>query len=168
LLEAIKQSCASVRSASLTEQIDTTTSAGRLQFHIFGALAQFEREAIRERTRAGLAAARARGRLGGRPPLVTPEKLAAAQLMRERKHTMNEIVQALGVSRATLYRHLALADSPRYAPGPVSSPRPSLPRRPPLPTLVSVPPWSGGSRCAAAGERRSGERLDRFSVPTIP
>ena len=93
---------------SLTEQIDTTTSAGRLQFHIFGALAEFEREIIRERTRAGLAAARARGRLSGRPRLVTAEKLAAAQAMRAQQHTMAEISSALGISRATLYRHLAL------------------------------------------------------------
>jgi DNA invertase Pin-like site-specific DNA recombinase len=57
---------------SLTEQIDTTTPAGRLQFHLFGALAEFEREIIRERTRAGLAAARARGRTGGRPIALTP------------------------------------------------------------------------------------------------
>jgi DNA invertase Pin-like site-specific DNA recombinase len=97
---------------SLTEQIDTTTSAGRLQFHIFGALAEFEKEIIRERTRAGLAAARARGRLSGRPSLVTAEKLAAAQTMRAQKHTMAEISTALGISRATLYRHLALDAEP--------------------------------------------------------
>jgi DNA invertase Pin-like site-specific DNA recombinase len=97
---------------SLTEQIDTTTSAGRLQFHIFGALAEFEKEIIRERTRAGLAAARARGRLSGRPSLVTAEKLAAAQTMRAQKHTMAEISTALGISRATLYRHLALGAEP--------------------------------------------------------
>ena len=97
---------------SVTEQIDTTTSAGRLQFHIFGALAEFEREIIRERTRAGLAAARARGRLSGRPSVVTTEKLAAAQTMRAQKHTMAEISGALGVSRATLYRHLALDAEP--------------------------------------------------------
>jgi DNA invertase Pin-like site-specific DNA recombinase len=79
-----------------------------LQFHIFGALAEVEREIIRERTRAGLAAARARGRLSGRPRLVTAEKLAAAQAMRAQQHTMAEISSALGISRATLYRHLAL------------------------------------------------------------
>jgi DNA invertase Pin-like site-specific DNA recombinase len=97
---------------SLTEAIDTTTSAGRLQFHIFGALAEFEREIIRERTRAGLVAARARGRLGGRPSSVTAEKLAAAEAMRERQHSMREIAAALGVSRATLYRHLPSSDRP--------------------------------------------------------
>jgi DNA invertase Pin-like site-specific DNA recombinase len=92
---------------SLTEAIDTTTPAGRLQFHIFGALAEFEREITRERTRAGLVAARASGRLGGRPSSVTAEKLVAAEAMRARQHSMREIAAALGVSRATLYRHLA-------------------------------------------------------------
>jgi DNA invertase Pin-like site-specific DNA recombinase len=91
---------------SLTEQIDTTTPGGRLQFHIFGALAEFEREVIRERTRLGLAAARARGRLGGRPRALTREQLDLARVMREQKHTMPEIARALGVSRSTLYRHL--------------------------------------------------------------
>jgi DNA invertase Pin-like site-specific DNA recombinase len=95
---------------ALTEAIDTTTPAGRLQFHIFGALAEFEREVIRERTRAGLVAARARGRLGGRPSSVTAERLAAAEAMRARQHSMREIAAALGVSRATLYRHLADSD----------------------------------------------------------
>ncbi len=95
---------------SLTEAIDTTTPAGRLQFHIFGALAEFERETVRERTRAGLAAARARGRLGGRPASLSPEKLAAAEAMRAHQHPMRDIAAALGVSRATLYRHLAASD----------------------------------------------------------
>jgi DNA invertase Pin-like site-specific DNA recombinase len=78
--------------------------------HIFGALAEFEREIIRGRTRAGLAAARARGRLGGRPSLFRTEKLAAAAAMRARQHSMREIATALGVSRATLYRHLATSE----------------------------------------------------------
>jgi DNA invertase Pin-like site-specific DNA recombinase len=91
---------------SLTEQIDTTTPAGRLQFHLFGALAEFEREIIRERARAGLAAARARGRTGGRPVSLTPEKLAAAQAMRGDGQSMTQIAHVLGLHRATLYRHL--------------------------------------------------------------
>ena len=88
--------------------IDTTTSGGKLVFHIFGALAEFERELIRERTRAGLAAARARGRQGGRPKkLDTPKKIAMAQsLYDEGKHSINDICQTLGVSRATLYRSI--------------------------------------------------------------
>jgi DNA invertase Pin-like site-specific DNA recombinase len=91
---------------SLTEQIDTTTPAGRLQFHLFGALAEFEREIIRERTRAGVAAARERGRTGGRPVALTPEKVAAAQAMRASGQPIVQIARVLGVHRATLYRHL--------------------------------------------------------------
>lgn len=116
LIEAIEQLHArEIGFRSLTEAIDTTTSGGMLQFHIFGALAEFERQIIRERTRAGLAAARARGRLGGRPPLLTPEKLDAARRMREQKRTMPHIAKALGVSRATLYRHLTLDDDEQAA-----------------------------------------------------
>jgi DNA invertase Pin-like site-specific DNA recombinase len=92
---------------SLTEGIDTTSAGGRLVFHIFAALAEFERELISERTRAGLAAARARGRRGGRPRSMTPEKLEVARQMHEsRKHTVAAIAATLGVSRATLYRSL--------------------------------------------------------------
>ncbi len=93
---------------SLTEQIDTTTPAGRLQFHIFGALAEFEREVIRERTRAGLAAARARGRLGGRPPSLTPDAVAMArEAIARGDKSVTAVAKALGVGRTTLYRHLA-------------------------------------------------------------
>lgn len=100
---------------SLTEGIDTTTTGGRLVFHIFAALAEFEKELIRERTRAGLAAARARGRLGGRPPVMTEQKLAVAREMLESgDHTMATIARTVGVSRATLYRHL---ESARLAKG---------------------------------------------------
>jgi DNA invertase Pin-like site-specific DNA recombinase len=95
---------------SITENIDTTTSGGRLVFHVFGALAEFERELIRERTRAGLAAARARGRLGGRPrttALDNPKKVAMAQSLYQGKHnTIADICQTLKVSRSTLYRYL--------------------------------------------------------------
>ncbi len=93
---------------SLTENIDTTTNGGKLVFHIFGALAEFERTLIRERTMAGLAAARARGRVGGRPPTMTPEKIKVARQMYDsREHTVEAIAQTLGVSRKTIYRHLA-------------------------------------------------------------
>ena len=92
---------------SLTEQIDTTTSGGKLIFHVFGALAEFERDLIRERTQAGLAAARARGRLGGRPKkLDTPGKVAMARaLYADHQHSIADICRMLGVSRATLYRY---------------------------------------------------------------
>lgn len=94
---------------SLTEAIDSATRAGRLQLHLFAALAEFERELIRERATAGREAARARGRRGGRPKLVTAEKLAAAQAMRAQgKLTMAQIARTLGVGRSTLYQHLDL------------------------------------------------------------
>ena len=95
---------------SITESIDTTTSGGKLVFHIFGALAEFERDIISERTNAGLSAARARGRLGGRPKakmLDTPKKVALAQSLYEnRNNTIDEICKTLNVSRATLYRYI--------------------------------------------------------------
>lgn len=95
---------------SLQESIDTTTPAGKLVFHLFAALAEFERDIIRERTVAGLAAARARGRAGGRPPVMTPEKIDVARTMyATRQHTLAKIAQTVGVSRATLYRHLSEA-----------------------------------------------------------
>ena len=92
---------------SLTESIDTTTSGGRLIFHVFGALGQFERDLIRERTHAGLAAARARGRKGGRPPALSPDQVKAARRMYEQNEmTVAKIGAVLGVSRATIYRAL--------------------------------------------------------------
>jgi DNA invertase Pin-like site-specific DNA recombinase len=89
------------------EAIDTTTSGGRLIFHVFAALAQFERELIVERTNAGLAAARARGRVGGRPSVMTAKKVdKARKLYDSRQHTVAEIAEMLDVSVATIYRHL--------------------------------------------------------------
>src|SRR3989440_4464144 len=93
---------------SLTEQIDTTTSGGKLIFHLMGALAEFERDLIRERTNAGLAAARARGWRGGRPrKLATNGKVALAQrLFADKKHAIDDICSTLGISRSTLYRYV--------------------------------------------------------------
>ena len=95
---------------SLTEQLDTTTSGGRLVFHVFAALAEFERDVIRERTQAGLAAARARGRRGGRPraaALDDARKVALARaLYADTRHSIAEICRTLGVSRSTLYRYI--------------------------------------------------------------
>lgn len=92
---------------SLTESIDTTTAGGRLIFHVFGALAEFERSIIRERTVAGLAAARARGRTGGRPPALAAKDLPAARAMlKDPDITVVEVARRLGVSPSTLYRHL--------------------------------------------------------------
>ena len=90
---------------SLEQNIDTTTSRGKLVFHLFASLAQFERELIRERTRAGLESARSRGRRGGRPPAMDEKKIALARRMRaDSATTIADICHALGVSRATLYR----------------------------------------------------------------
>jgi len=94
---------------SLQENIDTTTSGGKLIFHIFGALAEFEREVIRERTNAGLQAARARGRMGGRPALraLDPKKLALAKTLHDdQKVPVSEICAQLQIGRSTLYRYL--------------------------------------------------------------
>jgi DNA invertase Pin-like site-specific DNA recombinase len=87
--------------------IDTTTPAGKLVFHMFGALAEFERELIRERVQSGLEAARARGRTGGRPPKMTPSKLRMAMtLMADPQTIAREVAAQLGVSPATLYRYV--------------------------------------------------------------
>jgi DNA invertase Pin-like site-specific DNA recombinase len=91
---------------SLAEALDTTTSSGRLLFAIVGAIAEFERDLIKERTQAGLAAARARGRNGGRKPLMTPTKVTLARRMYDEGMAASEIASTLGVSRPTVYRHL--------------------------------------------------------------
>jgi DNA invertase Pin-like site-specific DNA recombinase len=92
---------------SLHESIDTTTSTGRLVFHIFAALAEFERDLIVDRTRAGLAASRERGSRPGRKPSLSPVQIAVAQQMHaEGKHTVAAIAAVLGVGRATVYRAL--------------------------------------------------------------
>jgi DNA invertase Pin-like site-specific DNA recombinase len=91
---------------SLTESIDTTTSGGKLIFHIFGALAEFERNLIRERTQAGLTAARARGKKGGRPKVITIQKRSIAKELYDSGHPIADICKTLKISRATLYRAL--------------------------------------------------------------
>ena len=92
---------------SLTESLDTTTSGGKLVFHLFAALAEFERSVIRERTRSGLQAARRRGRLGGRPPALTSQDLTEAKaLLRDPEITVEQVAKRLGVAPSTLYRHL--------------------------------------------------------------
>jgi len=103
IVEQIREREAGFR--SLGEEIDTTTSAGRLIFHVFGSIAEFERERIVERTREGLAAARKRGRIGGRPPALSEEAKTEIRRMRDRDHrTIAEIARAFGVSRSTIYR----------------------------------------------------------------
>lgn len=99
---------------SVTEAIDTTTSGGKLVFHIFAALAEFERTLIRERTRAGLKAARARGRLGGRPISISADKQRMAQSLRDDpSQSVVDICKALGITRTTFYRYTSAKSSNR-------------------------------------------------------
>lgn len=92
---------------SLQESIDTSTSTGRLVFHIFGAIAEFERNLIQERTNAGLSAARSRGRLGGRPKILNEEKKELViRLYNEKHHTVEKICEMIGISKPTLYNYL--------------------------------------------------------------
>lgn len=95
---------------SLNDQIDTTTLHGKFTFHIFAALAEFERDIIRERTKAGLAAARARGRKGGRPKGLSKKAqhkaIIAEQLYREGELTVKEICEQISVSKGTFYNYL--------------------------------------------------------------
>jgi len=91
----------------LTGDVDTTTATGRLVFGIFATLAEFERDLIQERTMAGLAAARARGRAGGRPRVMTKQKLKAAMaLMADRDNAVRDVAKQLGVSVSTLYAYV--------------------------------------------------------------
>jgi DNA invertase Pin-like site-specific DNA recombinase len=108
---------------SLRESIDTTTAGGRLVFHLFGALAQFEREIIRDRTVAGLTAARARGRVGGRPSKLSAEQVRQARKMYDaRELTVEQIGAVLGVSRTSIYRALGTMTTP--APPATATPAP--------------------------------------------
>jgi DNA invertase Pin-like site-specific DNA recombinase len=100
---------------SLTEAIDTTTSDGRLILHVFGALGQLERDLIRERTTAGLMAAAARGRKGGRKPVVTADKLQRARERIANRLTVREAAARLKVGKTALYASLKAADSGRAA-----------------------------------------------------
>ncbi len=110
---------------SLTEKIETGSAAGKLVFHVFAALAEFERNLIRERTHAGLAAARARGRKGGRKPALTPQQVREIKaLLRDPSIPVAAIANRYEVSRATIYKH-AGADAParhQSSAGPGSGP----------------------------------------------
>ncbi len=96
---------------SLTEAIDTTTPSGRLIFHIFAALGQFERDLIKERTKAGLSAAAARGRKGGRKPVVTEDKLRRTKALVAQGLTVREVADRLKISKTALYNALLKARS---------------------------------------------------------
>jgi DNA invertase Pin-like site-specific DNA recombinase len=103
---------------SITENINTSTATGQLVFHIFGALAEFERNLITERTMAGLEAARARGRKGGRPKLNTSlSKVAMAKkLYTDRTNAVSDICKTLNISRATFYRYIQTGGGNRAKP----------------------------------------------------
>lgn len=97
---------------SINERIETTSAAGRLIFHVFAALAEFERNLIRERTRAGLAAARARGRKGGRKPALDDRQVREIRaLLKEPEIRVMDIAQLYSVSRTTLYRYVGPSKS---------------------------------------------------------
>ena len=103
--DELRSGCVGLK--SLKEAIDTDSPAGQVVFHIFGALAEFERALIRERTQAGLRAARARGRKGGRRKrLERDQRVHAVDLYRSRKHTVKQICSLMGISRATLYAYV--------------------------------------------------------------
>lgn len=108
LVEALSERGVALR--SLTESIDTGSASGRLVLAVFGALAEFERELIRERTAAGLAAAKARGARIGRPVALTEAQLAQARTLVNAGHGVGDVAQTLGVGRSTLYRALATAE----------------------------------------------------------
>ena len=95
---------------SLHESIDTVSSSGKLVFHLFGALAEFERNLIQERTQAGLQAARARGRMGGRPQALDRTKRDfVVKLYEEKNHSVHQICQMMGISKPTLYKYIRTA-----------------------------------------------------------
>jgi len=103
---------------SLQENIDTTTSGGKLIFHIFASLAEFERDIIRERTNAGLSAARARGRTGGRPKGVDEKKKKAAlSLKKDPDRSIKEICEIVGISRNTYYKYTRLSEDKNLSSG---------------------------------------------------
>ena len=105
LVEGLEQRAIGLR--SLQESIDTTSSGGKLIFHMFGALAEFERNLVRERTQAGLQAARARGRNGGRQQKLTPQQIDIGRsLSAEPKRSVSSICEHLGISRPTYYRYI--------------------------------------------------------------
>ena len=115
LLEVVDTlTSAGVGLKSLHESIDTTTPSGRMVLSVFGALAEFERELIRERTAAGLAAARAQGRVGGRPRTLTAEHDEQIRALHAQGNTPTQIARIMRVSRATVYRRIAAGTSDAF------------------------------------------------------
>lgn len=127
-----------VQFRSLTESIDTTTAAGELIFHVFAALAQFERKLIIERTRAGLEVAHANGHKAGRPRALTPEQAGQARKMRADGDSVAKIARVLGCSRPTLYRYLTSLEA-RQDPAGTNVPAPGTN----VPEVTEVDPAGG-------------------------
>jgi DNA invertase Pin-like site-specific DNA recombinase len=135
---------------SLTEAIDTTTTSGQLAFPVFAAIADCERQLVRERTHAGRSAASARGRLGGRPPALTaPQLQTAREMIAAGQHTMAQIADTLGVGRATVYRHLE-----KHPPAASTQTLPAPPAEIST-TITSPPPAQTGERSLRDTSRRS-------------
>ena len=108
LIETVKElEKANIGFLSITENIDTKTPGGRLIFHIFGALAEFELEVLRSRTKAGLEAVRARGRVGGRPKVINENLKTITDALKFRGKSISEISKEVNVSKSTLYRMLS-------------------------------------------------------------
>jgi len=113
---------ASIGFRSITESIETSSAAGRLIFHVFAALTEFERNLIRERTRAGLASARARGRSGGRKPALNGQQIREIRaLLRDPEIRVADVASRYGVSRTTLYRHVGPLGTKASKPTKISS-----------------------------------------------
>ena len=140
---------------SLQESIDTTTSGGKLFFHIFGSLAEFERDLVRERTHAGLAAARARGRKGGRPRVLDEKKAALARtLFKDPANSPAVIAETLGVSRSTLYRYVSATPKGAAAEKPVAGAERVRSKTVPLGAIGKTGTRRRRRRKAATGSRR--------------
>ena len=146
---------------SLQENLDTTSGTGKLVFHLFASLAEFERDLIRERTMAGLAAARARGRLGGRPRSLEAKQVALARAMyQDKNNSVKDICATLQVGKTTLYRYLKAAKPAAAAPATAEAAalvdRPEKPARvakAAKPTKEKVPTKAKGRRSPAAKPR---------------